>query len=97
MSTNEPLQARENILGSRKTAGMVIGVLSILADIWLVSKMGTPSEIAIASLYMISALGLYSIGGQALVDSVSRWKDGAPQANVTESTTVNRKIEVAKP
>jgi len=96
MSANEPLPLRENILGSRKTVGMVIGVLSILADVWLTSKMTTPNEVAIASLYMISAIALYTVGGQALVDSVARWKSGAPQTNMTESTTVNRTIEVAK-
>lgn len=74
MSSNEPLATRENILGSRKTSGYVIMVLSILANVWLVSKMHTPNEIAIAALWVIALGGLYTIGGQALVDGVAKWR-----------------------
>lgn len=97
MSANEPLAKRENILGSRKTAGMVIGVISILLDVWLSSKMNTPHEVAIASLYMLSAIALYGVGGQALVDSVERWKSGPQPTSTSETTNVTRTVEVKNP
>lgn len=74
MSSTEPVPLRENILGSRKTSGYVIMVLSILSNVWLTSKMHTPNEIAIAALWVIALGGLYTIGGQALVDGVAKWR-----------------------
>jgi hypothetical protein len=87
MSANETLPMRENILGSRKTSGYVIMVLSILANVWLVSKMHTPNEIAIAALYVIAIGGLYAIGGQALVDSIAKWKSGTFTSTVQATPT----------
>ena len=83
MSTNEPVIQRENILGSRKTSGYLIMVLSVLACVWLVSKMSTPAEISKAALWCIALGGLYTIGGQALVDGVAKWKCGTSQAAPT--------------
>lgn len=72
---------RENILGSRKTAAMVIGSLCILADVFMVSKMQTPSDIATTSLYMISGVVLSVVTGQSVVDSLAKWRSGpAPDA-----------------
>ncbi len=80
--TNEIVAPRENIFGSRKTSGYVIMVISILANVWLVSKMHTPNEIAIAALWVIAVGGLYSIGGQALVDGIAKWKSGTYTSKV---------------
>lgn len=88
MSTNEPLVSRENILGSRKTSGYLIMVLSILACVWLASKVHAPIEIATAALYCIAVGGLYTIGGQALVDGIAKWKCGTPQAAPTDPAKV---------
>ncbi len=93
MSTNEPTVPRENILGSRKTSGFVIMVISILALVWLVSKMGTPNEIAVAALYMIAVGGLFTMGGQALVDAVAKWKSG-PGVTSTQTTEINRTVDI---
>lgn len=83
MSTNEPTELkRENILGSRKTSGYLIMVLSILACVALVSKMKTPSEISTAALWCIAVGGLYTIGGQALVDGIAKWKCGPSAAPI---------------
>ncbi len=99
MTANE-LPLRENILGSRKTSGYVIMVLSILANVWLTSKMHTPNEIAIAALWVIAIGGLYSIGGQALVDGIAKWKSGtytstteATPAKITTQTTVTPEVK----
>jgi hypothetical protein len=97
MSANEPELSRENILGSRKTAGFVIMVLSILALVALVSKLHTPNEVAEAALYCIAIGGLFTMGGQALVDSVKNWRSGVQVSATTETTNVNRTIEVKQP
>lgn len=67
---------RENILGSRKTANYIIMVLSILANVWLSAHTHVPIEIAIAGMWTIALGGLYTIGGQSLVDSIAKWKSG---------------------
>lgn len=85
MSSNEPVAPRENILGSRKTAGFVIMVLSILALVYVATKLHTPEAIANSALYVIALGGLFTMGGQALVDSVAKWRvfpDPAPAPKV---------------
>lgn len=84
MSTNEPLSQRENILGSRKTSGYLIMVLSILACVWLASKVHAPIEIATVALWCIAVGGLYTIGGQALVDGIAKWKCGPATASAAK-------------
>ncbi len=97
MSTNEPAELkRENILGSRKTSGFLIMVISILALVALVSELHTPSEVAIAALWTICGGGLWTMGGQALVDTMAKFKSGAPVSS-TETTNINRTIEVKQP
>jgi len=93
MTVNVPTELkRENILESRKTAGFVIMVLSILATVALATYMKTPPEIAIAALYVNAAGGLFTIGGQSLVDSVAKWRG---PASVSTSETI-RTTETVK-
>ncbi len=95
MSTNEPIAGqRENIFGSRKTAGFVIMVLSILALVALVSKLHTPNEVSTAALYCIAIGGLFTMGGQALVDSVAKWRSGIE--STTSSSVKERETTVIK-
>ncbi len=94
MSANEPTDLkRENILGSRKTSGFVIMVLAILSLVALVSKLHTPNEVAEAALYVICGGGLFTMGGQALVDSVAKWKSG-PAVTSTQTTETNRTVDI---
>lgn len=94
MSSNAPLVPRENIFGSRKTAGFVIMVLSVIALVYVTTKLGTPPEIANSALYVIALGGLFTMGGQALVDSVAKWRvfPDPPPAPKVEAQTVNQVV-----
>jgi len=72
---------------SRKLAGFVILVFSVLATIALATFMKTPEAIADTGLYIIGAGGLFTIGGQALVDALTRSKWSAPSENSSTTTT----------
>lgn len=53
-------------------------VISVLATLALTTFMNTPAEIANAGLWVIGSGGLFTIGGQALIDAVMRSKWGKP-------------------
>ena len=63
---------------SRKLVGYLLLVMSVLATLSLTTYMNTPEEIAKSGLWVIGVGGLFTIGGQALVDTVMRSKWGAP-------------------
>lgn len=50
---------------------VVIGVLALVA---VMTKMKTPDDIAIQALWVVGACGIFTVGGQSLVDAVTRWK-----------------------
>ena len=66
---------------SRKLVGYLLLVISVLATLALTTYMGTPEEIAKSGLWVIGAGGLFTIGGQALVDAVSRSRWSVPETS----------------
>lgn len=84
-------------LKSRKILGFILLVLAVLALVAVVTHLHTPEAIAINALYMIGFGGMFTIGGQALVDAILRSKWGAPSVPseskvvTTESTVTSTK------
>lgn len=62
-------------LKSRKIVSFVVMVLSVLALVYVSTKIGAPDNVSIQALWVIGAGGLFTIGGQSLVDSVAHWRD----------------------
>jgi len=75
-------------LKSRKLVGYLFLVLSVLATLALTTFMVTPEEIAKAGLWVIGAGGLFTIGGQALVDAVTRSKWSTPDVGTSTKTVL---------
>ena len=84
--------------GTGDGGGMVGGSRKIKSFLWLVvaisfftaitTKMGTPDQIAVQGLYMIGAGGLFTIGGQSLVDSIQHWAVSKQGTSVEKTTVV---------
>ena len=71
------LDTSTSVCKSRKLVGYLLLVMSVLATLALTTYMNTPEEIAKSGLWVIGTGGLFTIGGQALVDTVMRSKWGA--------------------
>lgn len=79
------------VMQSKKIFGFILLVLGVLADVSLTTHMQTPPEIAIASLWIIGCGGLFTMGGQSLVDMVAKWKLPV-QAGSTQSIREKERI-----
>jgi hypothetical protein len=60
---------------SRKILAFVVVVLGVLALVTVTTKLGTPNEVATNALWIVGFSGFFTIGGQSLVDAISksRW------------------------
>jgi hypothetical protein len=61
-------------LKSRKIVSFVVVVMGVLALVAVTTKMHTPENVSVQALWVVGACGFFTIGGQALVDAVSKWK-----------------------
>lgn len=57
---------------SRKIKSFLWMVVSVLALVALATKIGTPENVTIQALWVVAAGGLFTIGGQALVDALGK-------------------------
>jgi hypothetical protein len=62
-------------LKSRKIVSFIIVLLGVIALVYVTTKIHTPENVAIQALWVIGAGGLFTIGGQSLVDSVAKWRE----------------------
>lgn len=60
-------------LRSRKILSFVLLVFGTLATVATTTALHTPENISIQALWVIGIAGLFTIGGQSLVDSVAKF------------------------
>jgi hypothetical protein len=53
--------------------GCVFAAVSALVGI--ATYLGTPENVTINALWIVGFCGLFTIGGQSLVDSIAKWKN----------------------
>lgn len=79
-------------LRSRKITSFILLVLSIIALLWVTTRIGTPENVVTQALWVIGVGGYFTIGGQTLVDALlkSRWGAvaGGESKSVVEKSTV---------
>jgi hypothetical protein len=59
---------------SRKIKAFLWMVSSIIALVWVATTIHAPENVVIQALWVIAAGGLFTIGGQSLVDSIGKWR-----------------------
>lgn len=83
------------ITPGRKVKSFLWLVVSVLICVYTTTKINAPNDVAIQALWIIGMAGLFTIGGQSLVDSIEKW--AVTRSNVslerTTSTSEVRKVE----
>ncbi len=62
---------------SRKILAFGCVTLAVIALVCVAAKVHAPDSVTIQALWVIGFAGLFTIGGQSLVDSITKWKGGA--------------------
>lgn len=60
---------------SRKIRAFLWMALSIMVCAALLTKVGTPEAVITQAMWIIGFGGLFTIGGQSLIDTVSKWAE----------------------
>lgn len=68
------MAAPQKSLRSRKVLGFCAMAVAVILVIAVSTKLGTPDPVSTQALWVIGMGGLFLIGGQALVDSVTNWR-----------------------
>lgn len=57
----------------RKTKSFIWMVVSVLLCVVVTTLISAPNSVAIQALWIIGFGGLFTIGGQSLIDSIEKW------------------------
>lgn len=73
----------------RKVKSFLWLVVSVLICVYTTTAISAPNDVAIQALWIIGMGGLFTIGGQSLVDSVEKWASSRSSVSTQQVTNIS--------